>query len=148
MKKLSILKVTYKESPYPHGQEPSKKCKKNVWFYVLRLLIQNPVRLSCQIFYMIPCITKLLSQFCRTDSNDIGYIVYQFCRSLVTFLRSSTNRRIVMADKFGYGFLPFSLFFLLFILFRILGIIIICLDRKSTRLNSSHTDISRMPSSA
>ena len=25
---------------------------------------------------------------------------------------------------------------------------IICLDRKSTRLNSSHTDISRMPSSA
>ena len=25
---------------------------------------------------------------------------------------------------------------------------IICKDRKSTRLNSSHTDISRMPSSA
>ena len=24
----------------------------------------------------------------------------------------------------------------------------LCLDRKSTRLNSSHTDISRMPSSA
>ena len=25
---------------------------------------------------------------------------------------------------------------------------LVCLDRKSTRLNSSHTDISRMPSSA
>ena len=31
---------------------------------------------------------------------------------------------------------------------RGIGACRMCLDRKSTRLNSSHTDISRMPSSA
>ncbi len=39
-----------------------------------------------------------------------------------------------------------SAIYLILCLFSVAGLFI--LDRKSTRLNSSHTDISRMPSSA
>ena len=47
---------------------------------------------------------------------------------------------ILVSDEVGYGVVPIVSTFKLFILTS--------LDRKSTRLNSSHTTVSRMPSSA
>ena len=51
---------------------------------------------------------------------------------LCTPYESGNYRRLVTGLLFGYG----------------LTVLLLLSDRKSTRLNSSHTDISRMPSSA
>jgi len=81
----------------------------------LWLLIQHPIRLSCQVLHMVSGISQLLGQLHRSDIDDIRQLVHQFDCGFIALLRSGTDRRIVMADKIGYGFLPFGLFFLLFI---------------------------------
>lgn len=77
----------------------------------LWLLIQHPIRLSCQVLHMVSGISQLLGQLHRSDIDDIRQLVHQFDCGFIALLRSGTDRRIVMADKIGYGFCRSACFF-------------------------------------
>ena len=73
---------------------------------------------------------------------------------MLLFASSLTNERTLIQD--GYRFfttkIDFAAYKYIFVdtdsILRGYGVSVLVTDRKSTRLNSSHTDISRMPSSA
>ncbi len=76
-------------------------------------------------------------------SLSAAYFISQFFRSANAVIAPELMRDLGLAPR-ALGLVT-GAFFLAFGAFQIpVGV----LDRKSTRLNSSHTDISRMPSSA
>ena len=70
--------------------------------------------------------------------------------ALTIFVYNKTHSPVLSAATFAAGYLPWVIggFFLAGLADRRPRRAVMVTDRKSTRLNSSHSDLSRMPSSA
>ena len=109
--------------PLTNVQTSSVKIKKD-GIMIIRIQFINEVNI-CVIFRALGLITdrQIINTICY-DENDIEMI--ELIRKSINLCKNDKDEYInTQADAIDY-----------------------LLDRKSTRLNSSHTDISRMPSSA